>query len=458
MAVKSYPMSTADVTWLRMEAPTNPFTISGVLLLGETMDIETMRRMVSNRLLVFERFKQRVKGRHATPRWEKDPHFHIEKHVHEVALPNPGGKAELQALASDLLSTPLDFGKPPWEMHLVQNVDGASAIIGRIHHVYGDGIALIHVLLSMTDEYFDPERGSKPGGKGKPSPLTALFKPAMQAAGATAKVAGTVVGDTVKMAVNPSHLFHRAKQAMSLGGTLSRLALLPEDSPTRFKGELNSLKRVAWSKEVSLDVVKRIGAANDSKVNDVLLTAVAGALRRYLTAQGDPTDDVQIGAAVPVNVRPLEEAYKLGNYFGIVFLMLPVGVEDPRERLAILKARMDRIKVTPEALVMLGVLQTAGAAPRVLQDKLLDILSAKNSAVMTNVPGPREPLHFEGIEMTGMMFWVPCSGSIGMGVSILSYAGGVRLGIATDRGVVEDPETLAALFDTEFEELAAEFA
>ncbi|MEL7168988.1 MAG: wax ester/triacylglycerol synthase domain-containing protein, partial [Bacteroidota bacterium] len=127
-------MSTADVTWLRMEAPTNPFTISGVLLLGETMDIETMRRMVSNRLLVFERFKQRVKGRHATPRWEKDPHFHIEKHVHEVALPNPGGKAELQALASDLLSTPLDFGKPPWEMHLVQNVDGASAIIGRIHH------------------------------------------------------------------------------------------------------------------------------------------------------------------------------------------------------------------------------------------------------------------------------------------------------------------------------------
>ncbi|MFN8569003.1 MAG: WS/DGAT domain-containing protein, partial [Kouleothrix sp.] len=181
--------------------------------------------------------------------------------------------------------------------------------------------------------------------------------------------------------------------------------------------------------------------------------AVAGALRSYLQSRGEPVDGIDIRAAVPVNLRPPDEPLTLGNRFGLVFLPLPIGADDPLDRLLDLKERMAALKGSPEAMVTFGILTTMGVAPAQLQDLGVSIFGSKATAVMTNVPGPRQPIYMAGVPIKEIMFWVPQSGRLGLGVSILSYAGSVTLGIATDVGLAPDPDQIIAAFHDEFETL-----
>jgi diacylglycerol O-acyltransferase / wax synthase len=212
-------------------------------------------------------------------------------------------------------------------------------------------------------------------------------------------------------------------------------------------------KRVAWADPLSLPEVKAIGKALSASVNDVLLACVAGALRDYLVEKGDIVDDVMMRALVPVNLRPIEEAYRLGNHFGLVFLDLPIGIENPVERLYQVQETMRGLKESYQPMLALGLLAAMGAGPKVLQEKLLEILARNASAVMTNVPGPQMPLYFAGSQIDALMFWVPQSGDIGMGVSIISYNDSVQFGIVTDQRMCPDPEKLIARFGSEFEKL-----
>ena len=228
---------------------------------------------------------------------------------------------------------------------------------------------------------------------------------------------------------------------------------MAEDSPTRFKGKPGVEKRVAWAVPLALDEVKTIGRALGASVNDVLLACVAGALRDYLIERGDAADSVTIRALVPVNLRPIEKAYRLGNQFGLVFLDLPIGIENPIARLYGVRANMRALKDSYQPLLALGLLAAMGAGPEAVQDALLAALARNATAVMTNVPGPREPLWLAGAKIDGLMFWVPQSGDIGLGVSILSYGGTVRFGVVSDRGLCPDPERISARFVDEFEKL-----
>jgi hypothetical protein len=160
-----------------------------------------------------------------------------------------------------------------------------------------------------------------------------------------------------------------------------------------------------------------------------------------------------IRALVPVNLRPLEKAYRLGNQFGLVFLDLPLGIENPVERLYAVRANMNALKGSYQPILALGLLAAMGAGPKMLQEQLLQALARNGSAVMTNVPGPQQQLYFAGAKIERFLFWVPQSGDIGMGVSILSYAGQVQFGLITDRGLVPDPEGIVARFGPEFEKL-----
>ena len=212
-------------------------------------------------------------------------------------------------------------------------------------------------------------------------------------------------------------------------------------------------KRVAWAEPIPLDEVKAVGRALGASVNDVVLSCAAGALREYLVHKGDATDGVMMRALVPVNLRPLEKAYKLGNQFGLVFLDLPIGIENPVERLYAVRANMRALRDSFQPVLTLGLLAAVGAGPKLLQDQLLSALSRNGSAVMTNVPGPQQPLYMAGARIGRFMFWVPQSGDIGMGASILSYAGQVQFGLITDRGLCPDPERVIARFQPEFEKL-----
>src|SRR5260370_10505930 len=234
---------------------------------------------------------------------------------------------------------------------------------------------------------------------------------------------------------------------------LGRLVMLPPDPATVFKGALGRRKRAAWSKPVPLDDFKAIGKAYGATVNDVLVATATGALRRYLERRGDPTTGLSIRASVPVNLRPLDQAHKLGNSFGLVFLTLPIGIVDPVRRLRAIKKEMDELKRSPEALVAYGLLNVLGLAPVEVERLGLRFFGSKATAVLTNVPGPREPLYLAGHKLHKVMFWVPPSGHLGLGISILSYAGGVMLGVAPDAGLIPDPERIVEGFKVEFEAL-----
>lgn len=156
---------------------------------------------------------------------------------------------------------------------------------------------------------------------------------------------------------------------------------------------------------------------------------------------------------VPVNLRPLDEAWKLGNRFGLAPLVLPIGIDNPVERVYAVRRRMSELKGSYQPLLAFAVLAVAGLLIKPVQDALLGLFAKKSTAVMTNVPGPAKPLKFCGSTLRQTMFWVPASGDIGVGVSILTYGGGVQFGLITDAGLCPQPQKIIERFEPEFEKL-----
>ena len=452
-------ISAVDTAWLRMDRPGNLMMICAVLSFAEPVRVEALKAVVAGRFVRFRRFLQRPVQTPAAAFWETTRGFDIDHHVVHVALPGAGGKRELQALVSRLAATPLNPAWPLWQFHVADNYDGGSAIVIRIHHCYADGIALVSVLLSMTDIAPDgPPAMAPPSAKRKRRSdgddlLGDLAQPLSEALTMVRKVGGALLDNGSELWQNPGKAIALAEQVGALTGEVAKLATMGEDSPTRFKGVPGVAKRVAWAERLPLDEVKTIGRALQASVNDVLLSCVAGALRTYLSSKGDVTEGVMMRALVPVNLRPVEKAYNLGNRFGLVFLDLPIGIENPVERLYAVRANMRALKGSYQPVLALGLLAAMGAGPKVLQDQVLAAMAKNASAVMTNVPGPQKPLYLAGAKIAQFMFWVPQAGDIGMGVSILSYDGAVQFGVITDRGLVPDPEHVIAHFGPEFEKL-----
>ena len=425
-------MSSVDTAWLRMDRPSNLMMISGVLILRERVTFARLKKTLTDRFLRFERFRKRPLQTPAGSSWQTDDdEFDIANHLERVALPGRAGKEELEAFV--------------------------SALVVRIHHCYADGIALIQVMLSLTDA----DRAGNAAGPVPPPPSASaaddpLAEPIGPLAGAMqfARQAGaTLIEKGVGLWHDPGRAVALADQGAALTAEIVRLATMGEDSATRFKGKPGVAKRVAWADPVPLAEVKAIGRAYDCSINDVLLSSVAGALRSYLQRHGDAVDGLSLRALVPVNLRPPEKAYKLGNRFGLVFLDLPLGIANPVERLYAVRANMQSLKGSYQPVLSLGILAAMGAGPKVLQEQLLALLAKNATAVMTNVPGPQQPLFLAGASIASMMFWVPQSGDIGIGVSILSYDGAVQFGVISDRHLCPDPDLLIERFAPELEQL-----
>ncbi|HQU48569.1 MAG TPA: wax ester/triacylglycerol synthase family O-acyltransferase [Casimicrobiaceae bacterium] len=452
-------VSAVDTAWLRMDRPHNLMMITGVLMFRERLPIARLKRLVAERFLVFRRFRQRPVESAGMAFWETARDFDLDRHVVHTALPAPAGRRELQSLVSRLATVPLDPAHPRWQFHLVDNLDGGSALIVRIHHSYADGIALVRVMLSMTDaaERGPPAMPFEPPARRRAAsdddPFAQLLQPFAGVLATARRIGGALVDKGVELWTDPSKAIELANQGGALTAEIANLTLMEQDSPTRFKGKPAVAKRVAWAEALPLDEVKTIGRALGGSVNDVLLSCVAGALGRYLRDKGDDTDGVTLRALVPVNLRPIEKAYRLGNQFGLVFLDLPIGIENPVERLYAVRDNMAALKGSHQPVLALGILAAMGAGPRILQETLLSILARNASAVMTNVPGPQQPLWFAGARIDSLMFWVPQSGDIGMGVSILSYDGKAQFGVITDKGLCPDPGSITERVGREFETL-----
>jgi diacylglycerol O-acyltransferase len=445
------PLSAVDHAWLRMDEPSNLMIINGVLVMDEPVSFDRLKERLGHRLLAIPRFRQHIAHFQGGPCWEEDPELDLDRHVHRAELPKPGDEDALRAVVSGLMSEPLDPKRPLWSFHLLAGYKGDGCVlVGRLHHCIGDGMALLLVLLSLTDTPGEAEALD--------SPITDLFRDSPRGHTAARALAERWMPDGIRLMEASADGFH-AMGALTTGvasiGALTRLVVRLPDPPTAFKGALGIPKRVAWSEPVTLADVKEIGAALAATVNDVLLSAMTGGLRRYLEGKGKPADGLNFRAAMPVNLRSLDDMASLGNQFGLIFLSLPVGIADPVERLAELHRRSGALKRSAEPVVVYAILKLLGLVPAAVQRLVVGIFAAKTTAVMTNVPGPREELALAGTPIREIFFWVPQSGRVGLGISIFSYAGHVRLGLASDTGLVPDPERIIQGFHAELAELRA---
>ncbi len=457
-------MSRVDNAWLRMDNDVNLMVIVGVWLLTPALAYEALVERVNDKLLQYGRFRQKVVQDAMGAMWVDDDAFDIHRHVvHEKLHRAKGQSAEaaLQARCGALATTKLDPAHPLWTFHLIEDYASGSAIIVRIHHCIGDGIALTSVTLSITDGGTDPpKRRRKPSADehadGSDWLTDAVLKPLTDVAVKAIGMYGSGVARSVEALSNPQQMMgsvEMARTAYQVLSDVAALALLPDDSPTQLKGKPVGKKRVAWNQPLPLEQVKMIGRALNCSINDVLLSCVAGAIGQYLRERGEDPKGKEIRAMVPVNLRPIEKAWQLGNRFGLAPLVLPIGIENPIERVYAVHRRMAELKGSYQPLLAFAVLSVAGLMIKPVQDAILNLFAKKSTAVMTNVPGPALPLKLCGSTIRQTMFWVPASGDIGVGVSILSYAGGVQFALITDAGLCPEPQQIIDRFEPEFEKL-----
>jgi WS/DGAT/MGAT family acyltransferase len=442
--MKTIPLSPADASWFHTDGPANLAVMMGLVLTQRPLDFQKVRTIYAERLVVFERFRQRVVEAGfplAAPHWQDMPHFSIDQHLHHIALPAPHDEAALMRLVNDIASTPLDHALPLWQVHVVDNVKGGSALVMRSHHCIADGTAMMMVAQTL----FDPAPRAPIALARRARRTSAAHAPGK---GLLAPAIGLVSG--------------AARDVLALAGGAGMLVgeLLRADDPqSPLKGEFALGKRVAWSRPVSIADIKAIGKRFDAKVNDVLVAAMTGALRSYLVGRGIDVNHTTLRAMVPVDLRPPERMGQLGNEFGLVLLDLAVTKARADHRLALTKARMDALKRSPEPLATRALLELLGRAPKPLEDFSNELFGRKASLVMTNVVGPREELYLAGVPIERMLAWAPHPGKqLGMAVSILSYRGTAGLTVISDAHLVPDPEVIARAFDREFRRMLARLA
>ena len=450
----SVPMSPVDAAWYHMDGPANLAMVTGLALARERLDFERVRDLYARRIVAFDRFRQRVVERGfpvASPHWEDMPNFDIDQHVHHVALPAPRNRAALVRLIDDIASAPLDREQPLWQVHVVDDVEGGSALVMRWHHCIADGTAMMAVLRHLADESAVPAWAADGATRPGEAFNGGLVGSAFAGLGRAAAGAIAATGGVVEALAQPQRLLERATLAFEGAEMLVNELLKRPDPSSPFKGRFGMRKRVAWSQPVAIDDVKAIGATAGAKVNDVLVAAMTGALRTYLRRRGIDADDTTVRAMVPVDLRNPERARQLGNEFGLVILDLAIAVRRRRDRLAMTKTRMDALKRSPEAVAILALFNLFGRLPKAIEDVATDLFGSKASVVMTNVVGPRSTLRFAGVPIERMMFWVPHPGrELGMGISILSYQGAATLSVIADARLVPDPETITTAFNLEF--------
>jgi WS/DGAT/MGAT family acyltransferase len=419
-----------DAVWLQ-DSATNLMVINGVLI-TDRIDVASFRQAFQERVLAvdggrrFARFTHRVTWSGATPYWETDPAFDLARQIVPATAPGLTSTRALRQFVGTQASRPLPDDRPLWQIEVVEEFEpGSSALVVRIHHSIGDGMALLDVIFSLMDE----EATTAETG------IPKAVRPA----------AGHLGRSLLRMAALP----------LAAPGVLVRRLLWPRDDHALHGPKISGVKTVAWTTPADLALFKaaknRIGAT----VNDVLMACVSGALSRYLHQHaGEAVRKFHV--SMPVNIRPPDAPLTLENRFAAVPLVLPAGIPDLAARVRAVKARMDALKTSVEPIVVYGI---QGALltllPQAVSRMLIDFLANKCTAVVTNVPGPQRDLRLAGRAVRGLVFWVPQRADIGVGISILSYAGKVQVGVIADRELVEDAGDLAAAFEQEFTALRA---
>jgi WS/DGAT/MGAT family acyltransferase len=457
MSAAFTPMRPVDNAWRRMDTDVNLMMIVGVWLLTPPLRYEDLCERIRTRLLRYKRFHQKVVQGVMGAQWVVDEDFDLAHHVVVEKLVRRRGqsaRSALQARMGELAATPLDRDHPLWQFHLIEHYERGSALVCRIHHCVGDGVALNSVMTSTTDEGVEPSQLAAPEAEAHVGDWISdtLLRPLGTAAARAIDLYREGLAKAFAAAEHPRRAaLEIARDGVQLVSDAAALAFMSDDAPTPLKGHGSGRKVVSWCEPLPLARVKSAGRALGASVNDVLLACVAGAIGHYLRETGEDPEGKDIRAMVPVNLRPLESAWELGNRFGLVPLLVPVGIENPIERLVVVRQRMRALKGSYQPLLAYELLALSGLLAESGQRAISNLFLEKTTAVMTNVVGPSEPLTYCGSRVRQSIFWVPSSGDVGVGVSIISYAGGVQLGLITDEVLCPQPSRISDRFRPEFD-------
>ena len=471
------PVASTDLTWLLMDRPNNLMYVNGVLRLEQAPDWEAVEALLHERILSrFPVFRRRAEEVDGTWVWADDEDFSLANHVRRVTLPAPGSLAQAEAFISARFSEAFDSARPLWQVFLIDGLDDGQALLyARFHHGIADGVRLVQVLLSLLDPLGD---GAAPGAVGRPrsrrpSPAAAVAGVAKGLAGNAADLAagGMAAVGKLPQALTQGWIALRSPVTVTdaISGvasednmlvnswrSVSRLTLSGRAIDTVWSGTPGVEKKVAWVWGLPLERIRDIGKVHTVTINDVMLSAVALGVTEYLTEKGEDKVD-QVSWMVPVSLKPIDTDIpeELGNHFAVVLLPMPLGITEPHALLRETHRRMNRIKNSAEPMIIYGIQRVIAETPAAVSVRLTNFVANKTVGVITNVPGPRVPMALAGTTVKGILGWVPTSGDQPLGVCIFSYNGEVNIGIASDAGLVPDPDRLAELIEHAVDELAA---
>ncbi len=403
---------------------------------------EEFRDHIASRLHLVPRFRQKLRfvpldqGR---PVWVEDPHLNLDYHVRSTALPAPGSDEQLRNLAARIFSQQLDRSKPLWELWLVEGLhDGRFAIIGKSHHALVDGVSGVDITTVLFDLDREPEEPPSP-----PPPWLARPEPTdFQLLQQALRERMTSPAEIVR---GVRHAFRGPRKVLRGVGATTKMVGAGLSAPSSvFNVEIGPHRRFAMT-QADLDDLKRVKDAHGGTVNDVILSVVAGGLGRYLRARGHETEGVELRAMVPVSVRAADERGALGNRITAMMAPLPVGIEDPVERLRVVTAEMGDLKASGQAVGAEILTKLTDFAPTTIASQAARLQPAQRffNLVVTNVPGPQFPLYVLGRQMESIFPMVPLAHKQALCVGIMSYNGQVNFGLIGDYDAMADLESFA---------------
>jgi diacylglycerol O-acyltransferase / wax synthase len=449
-----------DSSFLHLErGATHMHVAACAVFQGPAPEYEELVEMVQSRLHLVPRYRQRLafvplgQGR---PVWVDDPHFNIAYHVRHTALPEPGDEQQLMRLTGRVFSQALDRAKPLWENWIVEGLAGGRfALLSKTHHALVDGISGVDIMNVLFDTSPDPMPVAPPDQEWTPRPLPTGAQLLADALLERATVPGEIARGLRALVRGPRRVARRLTDDALALGALAWSGLQPAP-PSRFNVSIGPHRRFTWV-HGDLAEFKSIKNALGGTVNDVVLAAVAGGLGRYMRHHGDPTDDVELKAMVPVSVRADVERGALGNRVAAMWAPLPVGIVDPVQRLRTISAAMSEIKESGQAIGAQVLTSLSGFAPTTIVSQAARLQARQRlfNLVVTNVPGPQMPLYMLGRQLEAIYPMVPLANNTGLGIAIMSYHGQLNFGLAADYDALPDLRRLASDLEDAISELVS---
>ncbi|WP_106849552.1 wax ester/triacylglycerol synthase family O-acyltransferase [Blastococcus sp. Marseille-P5729] len=458
-------LSPADAAFLDVEELTTPMHVGTIMILQPPrsgFDYERMARLIEQRVALVPRYRQKVvtvPGGISAPRWVDDEDFDVSFHVRRSALPKPGDAAALTELASRLMSRRLDRDRPLWEIYLVEGLAGGKvAMITKSHCAMIDSAVGMEIGEVLLDRSRIPRAEVEDDWSPRPEPsrMDLLLEIAKEAI--TSPL--TVIDNTRTTLTNLKQAGERLLEAALAVSATARWVFDPaEGSPLNVS--VGSQRRIALT-DHPLESFREIKNISDCSVNDVVLAVIAGALRGWMTARGEVVRrDTVLRALVPVSVHAFDEDAHFGSTDRVssMTVELPVGEDAVALRLRQISYAMSahatsRRAVPADALASLGwfapsTLHSLGA--RVSRD----LVGRATNLVVTNAPGPQEPMYAAGAKLVEVYPLLPLSHKQALAIGVTSYNGRVYFGLNADRDSMVDLEVLASMVDGALAELLA---